>query len=219
VTNIGSSPDAHVTLLFTHPPTGKELGAGKVTKFLIGFQNRGEKDFTVKYAETSFRYPQDFSYYIQNFTLAKYDIVVPPKREATFDYAFFPSENYAGRPLGLVVNLRYEDSDGVVFETTAFNDTITITEDESSFNTETGFLYVVFGCVAILLMLVGQQLLSKMRRKHGMTKSRAPAPVETGTSNKNEVDFEWIPREVLLSSNKSPKNGTPNSRNRKLRRE
>jgi hypothetical protein len=81
-TSVGSSPDAFVTLLFTHPPTGRgqnncvllqtnrflfvELGAGKVTKFLIGFQNRGEKDFTVKYAETSFRYPQDFSYYIQN---------------------------------------------------------------------------------------------------------------------------------------------------------
>jgi hypothetical protein len=36
--------------------------------------------------------------------------LVPPKQEATFDYGFIPSENFAGRPLGLVVLLRYSDS-------------------------------------------------------------------------------------------------------------
>lgn len=33
-----------------------------------------------------------------------------------------------------------------------------------------------------------------------MTKSRQTQPIEIGTSNRNEVDFEWIPREVLNHS-------------------
>lgn len=37
----------------------------------------------------------------------------------------------------------------------------------------------------------------KVTRKHGMTK-RAPV-VEQGTTKTGEVDFEWIPRDVLNS--------------------
>ena len=44
------------------------------------------------------------------YTNAKYERLVQPKQEATFDYGFIPSENFAGRPLGLVVLLRYSDS-------------------------------------------------------------------------------------------------------------
>lgn len=221
---VEASPDAEVTVLFTHPNNNKELPAGQLTKFLVGFYNKGEKDFIVHYAETSFRYPMDFSFYIQNYTNARYERVVQPKQEATFDYGFIPSENFAGRPLGLVVLLRYSDSDGVVFENAVFNETVTIVEDDSGFNTETGFLYVVFACIIVLLLLLGQQFLSKMRRKHGMTKQHAKAvPIEIGTANKHEVDFEWIPKE-LLNSNKSPKHGgsspgkSQSPRNRKTRR-
>lgn len=208
---IGASPDAHVSFLFTHPESTKDLPSGKIVKFLIGFHNRGEKDFIVRYCETSFRYPQDFSYHIQNFTLAHYERVVAPKQEATFDYALMPSEQFAGRPLGLVVELHYVDSEGSMFKSTLFNETVTIVEDESNFNTETGFLYVIFAAAVLLILLAGQHLLSKLTRKHGMAKSRQQAQaVETGTSNKNEVDFEWIPREVL--NHKSPKPGSPRQR-------
>lgn len=44
------------------------------------------------------------------FTLGQYNRRVSPKEEVTLDYAFFAHESFAGRPLGLVVNLHYEDS-------------------------------------------------------------------------------------------------------------
>ncbi|KAL3997943.1 Translocon-associated protein (TRAP) alpha subunit family protein [Acanthocheilonema viteae] len=209
------SPDVHVAFIFTQPENSEvflsELPGGKIVQFLMGFQNRGEKDFTVNFCETSFRYPQDFSYHIQNFSRVQYNRVVAAKQEATFNYAFYPSDQFAGRPLGLVVELRYEDSDGKAYKSTVFNETVTIVEDESNFNTETGFLYVIFAAVVVLILLAGQHFLSKLTRKHGMAKSRQTQPIETGTSNKNEVDFEWIPREVL-NHNKSPKSGSPRQR-------
>ncbi|VDK79503.1 unnamed protein product [Litomosoides sigmodontis] len=215
---IKPSPDVHVAFIFTHPENSEDLPSGKLVQFLMGFQNRGEKDFTVKFCETSFRYPQDFSYHIQNFSRVQYNRVVATKQEASFSYAFYPSDQFAGRPLGLVVELQYEDSDGKPYKSTVFNETITIVEDESNFNTETGFLYVIFAAVVLLILLAGQHFLSKLTRKHGMAKSRQTQPIEVGTINKNEVDFEWIPREVL-NHNKSPKLGSPRQRKQAQRLE
>lgn len=91
-----------------------------------------------------------------------YNRVVSAKQEASFSYAFYPSDQFAGRPLGLVVELQYEDSDGKAFRNTIFNETVTIVEDESSFNTETGFLYIIFAAVFVLILLAGQHFLSKV---------------------------------------------------------
>uniref|UniRef100_A0A915Q261 Translocon-associated protein subunit alpha n=1 Tax=Setaria digitata TaxID=48799 RepID=A0A915Q261_9BILA len=215
---IRPSPDVHVAFIFIQPENSEDLPGGKLVQFLMGFQNRGEKDFTVRFCETSFRYPQDFSYHIQNFSRVQYNRVVSAKQEATFNYAFYPSDQFAGRPLGLVVELQYEDSDGKTYRNTVFNETITIIEDESNFNTETGFLYVIFAAVVVLILLAGQHFLSKLTRKHGMAKSRQVQPIEVGTNNKNEVDFEWIPREVL-NHNKSPKPGLSRQRKQAQRLE
>jgi len=206
---VGPSPDAETYILFTDPIGTKDLAAGSLVKFLVGFFNKGDKDFVVDSLEASFRYPMDYSFYIQNYTPAVYDRIVPPNSEATFDYSFIPSEGYAGRPFGLAINLNYKDTNESVFQSAVFNETINIIEDESGFNPETGFLYIVFACVVILLLLLGQQFLSKMRRKHGMAKR--PAPVEMGTSNASGVDYDWIPKELLQQNqnNKSPKSGSP----------
>jgi len=204
---VGPSPDAETFFLFTDPIGTKDLAAGSLVKFLVGFLNKGDKDFIIDSLDTSFRYPMDYSFYIQNYTPAVYDRIVPPNSEATFDYSFIPSEGYAGRPFGLAVNLHYKDSNGTEFQSAVFNDTINIIEDESGFNPETGFLYMVFACIVILLLLLGQQFLSKMRRKHGMAKR--PAPVEVGTVNTSGVDYDWIPKELLQQNNKSPRSGSP----------
>jgi len=205
---VGPAPDAQVSFLFTTPENTRDLIAGKIVKYLIGFANRGEKDFIINFAETSFRYPMDFSYHIQNYTAARYNRVVPPKQEATFDYAFIPSDAFIGRPLGLVVELQYVDQEGQTFVHTVFNETVNIVEDESSFNTETGFLYLVFAGLIVLLLVIGQHFLSRFTRKS--TSSWTSSSTEEVGTNKNEVDFEWIPTEYL--EKKSPKPSSPRNR-------
>lgn len=78
-------------------------------KFLVGFTNKGTEDFIVESLDASFRYPQDYQFYIQNFTALPLNTVVPPQRQATFEYSFIPAEPMGGRPFGLVINLNYKD--------------------------------------------------------------------------------------------------------------
>ncbi|PAV61344.1 hypothetical protein WR25_18195 [Diploscapter pachys] len=214
---IGASPDATLAFVFTMPANAnhqREFPANRPVRYLIGFQNRGEKDFIIKSSETSFRYPMDFNYHIQNFTQGQYNRRVAPKEEVTVDYSFFTHESFAGRPLGLVVNLHYEDAEGRLYVNNVFNETITILEDDSSFSTETGFLYLVFAGFIVLALFAVQHFLNKLSRKTGLQKKRQPQ-TETGTTSGAEVDFEWIPREVLKQNEKSPKPSSPKPRKAK----
>ena len=43
-----------------------ELPAGKHVRLLVGFTNKGEGEFLVESMEASFRYPQDYSFFLQN---------------------------------------------------------------------------------------------------------------------------------------------------------
>jgi len=205
---VGPSPDALTAIYFVDPPEGKEIFAGKLVHFLIGFTNRGEKDFIVHFLEPSFRYPMDYSYSMLNLTASRYERTVLPKQEVSLDYRFIPNEAFVGRPAGFVVNLHYTDAAGGYYVSTVFNETITVQEYDSSFNTETGFLLILFIGLVVLLLLVGQHYLSKFTRK---TPAAYQSKHETGTS-KDEVDYEWIPR-YHLTEHKSPKGAA--SRNRR----
>ena len=77
---------------------------------LVGFSNKGTDDFIVETIDASFRYPQDYSYHIQNFTGTSYNRIVRPSEEASFQYAFHPHESYGGRPFGLTVLMLYKDA-------------------------------------------------------------------------------------------------------------
>lgn len=87
-----------------------DFPANNIVKFLLGFTNKGSENFIVDSLDASFRYPQDFQFYIQNFTALQLGTVVPPQRQATFEYSFIPAEPMGGRPFGLVINLNYKDS-------------------------------------------------------------------------------------------------------------
>lgn len=87
-----------------------DFPANDIVKFLVGFTNKGTEDFTVDSLDASFRYPQDYQFYIQNFTALPLSTVVPPQRQATFEYSFIPAEPMGGRPFGLVINLNYKDA-------------------------------------------------------------------------------------------------------------
>ena len=49
----------------------------------------------------------DFSYHIQNFSAIPYQKQVKPGQEASVFYSFVPADAFAGRPIGLTINLAY----------------------------------------------------------------------------------------------------------------
>lgn len=93
-----------------------DLQAGFPVEFLVGFINKGSEDYTVETMEASFRYPMDYTYYIQNFTALPYFREVKPRQEATFAYSFIPNEAFAGRPFGLNIQLNYRDASGNYYQ-------------------------------------------------------------------------------------------------------
>ncbi|VEN34518.1 unnamed protein product [Callosobruchus maculatus] len=200
-----ASPDADTTLLFVKPifsgSSQMEIPAGLPVEFLVGFRNKGEEDFIVESLEASFRYPMDFSFYIQNFSAIGYHKTVTPNHEATFHYSFIPSEAFAGRPFGLNINLMYRDASGNPFQEAVFNETVQIIELEEGLDGETFFLYVFLAAGVVLLLVIGQQTLLSVGKKRSPS-SRKAAPVETGTNNPNNVDYDWLPRQTLASLSK-----------------
>lgn len=227
-----ASPDADATILFVKPVSGPTtFGAGKLVRFHVGFTNKGGKEFLVESLDASFRYPQDFSFHIQNFTTAVYNRVVEPKRQATFDYAFTPNEAFAGRPFGLVINLNYKDAEGNVWQNAVFNDTITVNEPDEGLDGETFFLYLFLVAMVVLLLVAGQQFLGSFSRKHlgsgstSSSKATAEPGVEMGTQNglsgaNGDIDMSWIPSQnlVSLTNSGSPKQ-SPRQRKAGKRRE
>uniref|UniRef100_A0ACB8FCQ2 SWI/SNF and RSC complex subunit Ssr1 n=1 Tax=Sphaerodactylus townsendi TaxID=933632 RepID=A0ACB8FCQ2_9SAUR len=129
-----ASPNADTTILFVK---GEDFPANNIVKFLVGFTNKGTEDFIVESLDASFRYPQDYQFFIQNFTALPLNTVVPPQRQATFEYSFIPAEPMGGRPFGLVINLNYKDQNGNFFQDAVFNQTVTIIEKEDGLDGET----------------------------------------------------------------------------------
>lgn len=205
---IRTSSNAETTVLFTDYPD-KQLPAGQAIYVLVGFHNKGDKDFIVDTLDASFRYPQDFSYHIQNFTGTKYNRIVPPGTEASFQYAFHPHESYGGRPFGLTVMMYYKDEDGNQFGAGVFNETITFQEVDESFDGETFFLYVLLAAVALLVIFGLNYAFTHSKFKRSVTKF---AP-EVGTQgDKNNVDYDWLPKETTTDFSKPSPRRSPRQR-------
>lgn len=197
------SPDADTYFLFTKPSgIVLELPAGKDVQFLVGFSNKGEKDFILETMDASFRYPMDFSFYIQNFSTIAYNKLVKPKQQVTLYYTFYTSETFSSRPFGLSVNLKYKDSEGADYLDAVFNDTVNIIELDEGLDGETFFLYVFLAACGVLLLVAGQQFLVSFGRRRP---SSSKPKIEMGTQNHNDVDYDWLPKETLNELNKSPR--------------
>ncbi|XP_043273749.1 translocon-associated protein subunit alpha [Venturia canescens] len=218
---VTASADADTTILFTKPIhqalSTLELPAGNWVEILVGFMNKGKTDFILETLDASFRYSMDFNFYIQNFSTLAVNKVVKPNHEATLAYSFIPSETFAGRPFGLNVNLNYRDANGLTFSEAVFNETVQVVELDEGLDGETVFLYVFLAACVILTLVCGQQLLSSLGRKSRSSSSRK-APVEMGTSNPNNVDFDWLPKDTLNRLNKSPRTPKQSPRQRKAKR-
>ncbi|XP_035008480.1 translocon-associated protein subunit alpha [Hippoglossus stenolepis] len=201
-----SHPDADTTILFT---TGEEFFANEIVRFLVGFTNKGSQDFAVQSLEASFRYPQDFQFYIQNFTALPLNTAVQPQTQASFEYSFIPAQPMAGRPFGLVILLNFLDNEGNVFQTAIYNQTVTITEREEGLDGETMFLYIFLaGLVGLMLFGIYQVLETR-------TKKRLPVKIEKGTGGMSDVDISWIPQETLNVMNKASPKTSPRKRTKR----
>jgi translocon-associated protein subunit alpha len=208
------SPDAETNILFIRPSVAADLPAGLPVKLLVGFYNKGSKDFIVDTMDAAFHYPQDYSYYIQNFTTFRYYRTVEPSREATFEYGFTPSETFSSRSFGLTINLNYRDSDGNLFVDAIYNSTISIADPDEGLDGETFFLYIFLAAVVALLAFGAHQLLTSFGKRR-LISSKPRAQVETGTqNNKSDVDYDWLPKETLDSMNKSPPKSKTSPRQR-----
>lgn len=202
-----TSADADTTLLFTKPvgTSNMELPAGQTVELLVGFTNKGDQEMTVDSLEASLRYPMDFTFHIQNFSAIAYGKTVKPKQQATVAYSFVPADAFAGRPIGLTINLNYRDAAGNFFIDPVFNETVQIVEFDEGFDTETFFMYVCIAGATVLLLFLGFNLLSGK-------KSRSTKAVETGTDADDGVDYEWIPKSALRAT---PASGKTSPRQRK----
>jgi len=202
-----TSADADTTLLFTKPvgTSNMELPAGQMVELLVGFTNKGEQEMMVDSLEASLRYPMDFTFHIQNFSAITFDKTVKPKQQATVAYSFVPADAFAGRPIGLTINLNYRDAAGNFFIDPVFNETVQIVEFDEGFDTETFFMYVCIAGAVVLLLFLGFNLLSG--KKGRQTKS-----FEMGTDADDGVDYEWIPKSALRAT---PGSGKTSPRQRK----
>jgi len=203
-----TSADADTIILFTKPPgtSNMELPAGQMSEFLVGFTNKGDQEMIVDSMEASLRYPMDFTFHIQNFSAITYSKTVKPKQQATVAYSFVPADAFAGRPIGLTIQLNYRDAAGNFFIDPVFNETVQIVEFDEGFDTETFFMYVCMIGAVILLLFLAFNLLSGKK-----TGSRPKPVVETGTEADDGVDYEWIPKSAL----RTPGSGKTSPRQRK----
>ena len=102
----------------------------------------------------------DFTFHIQNFTTATFSKAVKPGQQSTVGYSFVPADAFAGRPIGLTINLNYRDAAGNFFIDPVFNETVQIVEFDEGFDTETFFMYVCIAGAVVLLLFLGFNFLS-----------------------------------------------------------
>lgn len=199
-----ASDDADVTFMFTRPIADKpyEFAIGKEVHFLVGFKNKAQKDFNINTMDASFRYALDFSYTLQNFTSYPYNRLVEPNQETTLGYTFFISEQYAARTYGFTVNLLYSDKDGVQYQNTVFNETVSLVEVDEGLDTETFFLYIL---LAGFVALIGYGLNSLyIKYVNPSRRSTAKPRVEQErTTNSKEVDYDWLPPSMVANLKKT----------------
>ena len=104
--------------------------------------------------EASLRYPMDFTFHLQNFSAINYVKNVKAKQQATVAYSFIAADAFAGRPIGLTINLHYRDAAGNFFIDPVFNETVQIVEFDEGFDTETFFMYVCMCGLSVLLLFL-----------------------------------------------------------------
>ena len=96
----------------------------------------------------------------QNFSAIAYQKTVKSKQEATVAYSFMPADAFAGRPIGLSINLAYRDAEGNFYFDPVFNETVQIVEFDEGFDTEVFFMWVFLVAGVLLVLFLGFTMLA-----------------------------------------------------------
>jgi len=198
-----SSPHAQTSYVFPDYPSQK-LPSGEIIEVLLGFTNTGPKTFNITSLGASLTHPQDFKYFIQNYTRFEYGVLVHPNEQASLNYKFRPDAMLDHREFGLVVSVYYHDEIGGNFTTAFFNGTIDIVDPNNGFDFQQAIIYLgLVGIVGVGGFFAYQTLVGKKARRVKKT----PTPyVEVGTINKKTplvtLDNEWLEGTYAISPSK-----------------
>ncbi|CAK9297999.1 unnamed protein product [Gordionus sp. m RMFG-2023] len=226
----------HSKILFTDPAlhTVTELPTNTPIHVLLSIANQATSPSPILLEKiaASIRYPQDITFFIQNFTSKylshssnlwnyKYPSDNPsdkffhlsPGFRASFNYDNIrASEQLAGRPFTLVVTVVYRDFNMSQYEKTIFNQTVMFTELETGLDGQTFFLYLLMaGCIVLAVLLCqnfvtvwGRKKLNAVSSGHFSSGSSnaTSKSFEMGTQQIEGVDLDWIPLETLNQYNK-----------------
>eukprot|EP00731_Ephydatia_muelleri_P026088 Em0018g188a len=194
IQQLRAAPNATTTVVFTNRPSN-EFYAGEVVTSLIGFTNKGSAVFIVTGIEASFRYPQDFSYHIQNFSMIPLQSYIPPNTQASLCTTSGPDQD----------DRQYRDA--------VFNATVNIIEREEGFDAETFFMYVFMISGLSLLMFILHYVYTTVRK--GGRQSSGRKPIEKGTKKDDGVDLSWLPEGTIPGPKKSPRASPRNKSTKK----
>lgn len=164
-----------------HPQ--KQFPAGDVIPIIMGFHNAAATNYTVTAIMGSLNQLNFFNMYIQNFTMQRYGIIIPPNNEVTLEYRFRPDPALASMEFFIAFTVFYEDFNRQQYSSTFFNETVDITEPEKLFDTEGLFMYImilVLLALAVFGLLRWLGNLSVFKKVAATEKSRTSAKSDTG---------------------------------------
>ena len=129
---------------FPDYPTHHRFTQGEDVVALIGVSNRSPSTyFNVSYIGAQLHSPFDFSYYIQNFTVRETESIVGPGQETTVEYRFRPDPQLEPIEFTLSVWAIYNSSEGRMYQSTAFNDTVELVEKKEPWTVASALNYAL----------------------------------------------------------------------------
>lgn len=146
-----ANPDVEVVAAFPDYPD-HEFPGGEKIKVLLGLRNTGNDDVNVTYIAGSLNVPNNFGFYVRNFTANAYgDAIVKPRQEATFTYSFAIDPQFAGHKLQLALTTFYDEA-GASYATTFYNATVPVLDPKVAFDRELVMIYLTLAGVAALIL-------------------------------------------------------------------
>ena len=172
---------------FPDYPTTHRFTQGEDVVALIGVSNRSPSTyFNVSYIGAQLHSPFDFSYYIQNFTVRETESIVGPGQETTVEYRFRPDPSLEPIEFQLSVWAIYNSSEGRMYQSTAFNDTVELVEKREPWTVASAINYALVLAGLGVMGYVGWNLTQgtggKKKKRVKRTEGDAVAPAKWETT-------------------------------------